>query len=62
MDNMGTKLFRDQSNVSVIMFLQQDVIQEEVPDAAKDLRFNHRPVFLKEKDSETIRAWYFGRA
>ena len=61
MDSMGARLFRDQSNVSVILFLQQDVIHEEIPNAAKDLRFNHRPIFLKEEGSEPIRAWGFSR-
>ena len=60
MDSMGTRLFRDQSNVNVVLFLQQNVVQEKVPDTTKNLKVYHRPIFLEEMCSEPIRAWSFG--
>ena len=54
MDNVRTRLFGNQSNMSVILLLQQKVILEKVFDAAKNLIFNYEPVLLIEKGSEAI--------
>jgi hypothetical protein len=61
MDSVRTKLFRYQSNVSVILFLQQNMIQEKILDTTKNLHFHHILVFLIEQGSESIRAKSFGR-
>jgi hypothetical protein len=58
MDSVRTILFRNQSNVSMIMFLQQNMIQEKIPNTIKNLNFHDKPVFLKEKGNEPIWARY----
>jgi hypothetical protein len=49
MNCMRTKLFRNQSNMCMILLLQQKVIQEKIPDAAKSIIFNNRPILLIKK-------------
>jgi hypothetical protein len=46
---MRTRLFKNQSNMSMVLLLQQKVIQEKNLDAAKNIIFNNRPVLLIKK-------------
>ena len=54
MDNVRIGLFGNQSNMSVVLLLQQKVILEKVFDATKNLIFNYKPVLLIEKGNEAI--------